>query len=131
MRVTSTLLIAFSVLALGLGAVAFLAFLRPVRSVSGSGTLGKKAFVPSHTISRYQASSAATRQSWTQEKFTIPDSYVFDIQIDGVAEPIRFSLEKSAGERFQVGQRVRVKYQERGIPLFWKRIMVLEMAAAD
>jgi len=112
-------------------AVSYFAFLRPAVSRMADAAIERKTFSPSHTITRYDASSAARRQYWNQQSFTIPDSWVFDLRIEGVMAPAKFSLEKSAGEAFHVGQRVRVKYQERGIPPFWKRVYVLEMKPAD
>ncbi|MGE5278312.1 MAG: hypothetical protein ACM3SU_15045 [Acidobacteriota bacterium] len=128
-------MIPFTVMIAVIGAIvaglAYFVFVRPMPTGSRQAVIARKTFAPAHAITRYDASSAARRQYWSQQRFTIPDSWVFELQIDGVADAATFSLEKSAGEAFQLGQRVRVKYQERGIPPFWKRVYVLEMKPAD
>ena len=127
----STILLMFAVVGAVLAGVSWFIFVRSVPVAHADARIRARTFSPAHTISRYQASSAATRQSWNRETFQIPDSYVFDLQIDGLPLAARFSLEKSAGEPFRVGQRVHVTYQERGIPPFWKRVYVLKMESAE
>jgi hypothetical protein len=103
------------------------AFVRPVRQVSYNGVITMKSFQPAHTVKRLQA--GANRQSWTEEEIRVPDSYVFQLSLDGLPTPAEYSLDAQTAEGYQVGQRVKVQYEERGFPLMSKRIRVIAMTA--
>jgi len=55
---------------------------------------------------------------------------VFEILLNRQDEPVTYSLNTTASERFSIGQRVRVKYIERSLGPFWRRIYVLDMEPA-
>ncbi|MGI8742123.1 MAG: hypothetical protein ACR2NN_06060 [Bryobacteraceae bacterium] len=109
--------------------VAFIAlwmtFVRPVQSRSASGVITQKNFKGASTYS--QQPSGLNRGFTTPTDIAIAESYVFEIQLDGIREPVRFWQNTIASRDFKVGQRVRVEYKERGIPLFWKRRNVMDM----
>lgn len=56
---------------------------------------------------------------------------VLEIAIDGRDGSASYALNTAASRRFSVGQRVRVKYVERGFELFWRRVHVLELGPVD
>jgi hypothetical protein len=55
---------------------------------------------------------------------------VFEIDVDGMAEPLRYALNTVASEAFEVGDVVTVEYQTVGVPPYWTRSYVREMDAA-
>jgi len=105
--------------------LAFAVFLRPVETKTSTGAITGKLFQPGTTYTQSHASGDRGFQSSTS--IPIAESYLFYIRIDGIAAPGRISLNTIASKNFQVGQRVRVEYEERGIPLIWKRLYVNAM----
>jgi hypothetical protein len=104
-------------------------FVRYVPQLSGSAIITSKTFQPAHTVKRFQG--GARRESWTQEEFRVPDGYVFQLNVDGLQAPVYYSCDARAAATYEVGQKVRVQYEERGFPLMSKRIRVIGMARAD
>jgi hypothetical protein len=105
------------------------ALVRPVPQQAATGVIASKTFQPAHTIKRFQG--GAGRESWTQEEFRVPDGYVFQLDVDGSPPPVYYSCDARASAGYEVGQKVRVEYEERGFPLMSKRIRVIGMARAD
>lgn len=101
----------------------WLVFLRPAKELSAPGVITAKAFQPAHTVSRPPA-GGTQRQDWSQQRFEIPDGYVFSIRLQPSAEIVEFWLEKTAAESFKEGQSVEVIYQKRGLSPIWKRNFV-------
>ena len=52
---------------------------------------------------------------------------MFSIRLDDRPVEAIFSLNTTAAESFETGQRVSIDFEERGIPLVWKRVYVVEM----
>jgi hypothetical protein len=73
----------------------------------------------------------ANRGFNTPTNIEIPESNVFELRLDGIAEPVRASFNTVKGRQFEVGQRVRVQYVRRGFPPLWQRIGVVDMTPAD
>jgi hypothetical protein len=121
-------LISAVILALTSAAIWFV-FLRSVPVSLATGVIAAKHLKPAGTYWQYPG--GATRSFYTANPIPIEECYVFEIQVDGFAEPFRTALNKLAGESFQPGQRVRVQYEERGVPPFWRRAYVLDMIAED
>jgi hypothetical protein len=48
---------------------------------------------------------------------------VFSIRLDDRPVEAIFSLNATASECFDTGQRVSIDFEERGIPLVWKRVV--------
>jgi len=61
----------------------------------------------------------------------VAESYVFELAVDGLAEPVKVSLNTVKSREFQLGQRVKVRYVRRGLAPFWDRVMVVEMFPLD
>lgn len=109
--------------------VAFV-FLRRVTQLQSGGVVAAKWLAPASTYS--QAHVGLQRGFRTPTPVPMPEHYVFEVRLDGDAavpsgEVVRYSLNTVAAERFEVGQRVRVVYERRGVPYIWSRIYVKEM----
>ena len=105
------------------------ALVRPVPRQAATGVIASKTFQPAHNIKRFPG--GAGRESWTQEEFRVPDGYVFQFDAGGLAAPVYYSCDARVAAGYEVGQKVRVEYEERGFPLMSKRIRVIGMARAD
>jgi hypothetical protein len=58
----------------------------------------------------------------------VPDSVRFTIQLDEPKAEIHYLLEAVAASRFKVGERVIVKYEERGLKPIWSKRYVREIS---
>lgn len=128
MRIPGILLWIMAGLGLILAAGIWLVLVRPVRVRSDLGTIVGKTFQPSRAYTRVR--SGPRRELWSAEKVQIPDSYVFAIRLDDGSE-VHYRLDAAAAAEFNIGQKVKVRLEERSIPLFWKRMFVREILAAD
>jgi len=61
----------------------------------------------------------------------IAESYTFELEVEGIAKPVRTSFNVVKSRQFEVGQRVRVQYVRRGLPALWQRTLILDMAPLD
>jgi hypothetical protein len=104
-------------------------FLRPVPVQTAAGIIRSKSFKPA---GEYWQQPAGNRDSfWTATRIPIAECYIFGIQVDERAGEARASLNTIESQAFNVGQRVRIEYVERGLPLIWKRVYVTGMKLAD
>jgi hypothetical protein len=123
------LLLASAGIASIFGLAIWYAFLRPAPELSGTGLITNKTFQPARTIKRYQA--GARRESWSQDTIAIPDSFFFDIRVEGLPAPLHFSMPAVEAAKYTVGQNVLLRYVDRGIPMLRPRLQVTEMAPAN
>ncbi len=119
-RMNPYLLLFVATIGMLLSGVMWYAFVRPVPQISGSGIITSKTFQPAHTIKRFQG--GARREVWTEEEIRVPDSYVFQLSLDGLPTTVQYSLDALAAKEYEAGQKVRVQYEERGFPLMSKRV---------
>lgn len=105
------------------------AFVRPAPQQAATGVITSKSLQAARTINRYQG--GARREAWTEERIRVPESYVFEIRVEGLSTPVRYWAPVPVGEKYQVGQRVRIRYVERSIPFFRRRLNVIEMLPAS
>lgn len=103
-------------------------FLRPVPIHSATGTIRGKTFQESGTY--WQGHQGLSRGFRTPTPIEIADAYVFEIDVNGFAEPLRYAVNTTAAEQFAIGDPVRIEYQSRGVPPFWIRVYVLTMETA-
>jgi hypothetical protein len=122
-------LLSAATLALFFSGFIWYAFLRPVPELSGIGMIVNKTFQPARTIQRYEV--GPRRESWGQDKIVIPEGYLFDLRVEGLPSALQYSLPALAAERYSLGQKVWIRYVDRGIPMIRKRIQVTQMVAAD
>lgn len=111
----------FAIVAVGIWFV----FLRPVPQQKATGTVTHKIFKPAGEHWQYPV--GLERGFLLPTKIPIAESYIFGIQIDGSGEVVGYALNTVASKEFEVGKRVQIEYQERGIPLLWRRLYVLDM----
>lgn len=104
--------------------ILWFAFVRQVPEQTGSGTIQAKTFLDAHTITRYP--SNAIRQSWTPNQIRINEAYVFDLNLDDVGQAM-FALDTIGSKAYEVGQKVAVRYEVRGLGPLWKKIRVKGM----
>ncbi|GEM_PF-3255391 len=97
------------------------AFVRQVPEQSGMGTIRAKTFLDAHTITRYP--SNAFRQSWTPMQIRINEAYVFDISLEGAGNAF-FALDTLGSKAYEVGQKIPVRYEVRGLGPLWKKIRI-------
>jgi hypothetical protein len=113
--------ILFAIVAVGI----WLVFLRPVPLQKATGTIKYKIFKPAGEYVQYPV--GLNRGFMLPTKIPIAESYIFGIQIDGSGEVGGYALNTVASKEFEVGKRVDIDYQERSIPLLWRRLYVLDM----
>jgi hypothetical protein len=107
--------------------ILWFALVRPVPERAGSAAIMGKTLLDAHTITRYP--SNVLRQSWTPTTIRINEAYVFDLDLDDVGKAV-FALDTIGSKAFEVGQRVVVRYEVRGLGALWKMIRVKGMEAA-
>ncbi len=92
------------------------------------GVIKDKSFRAARTIR--QEPVGVRRQDWgSAREIRFPDNDVFVIRLEDPAEDVRFSMPAGAGDVFEVGQKVRVEYEIRSIPLIWRKVLVRGMKA--
>jgi hypothetical protein len=94
---------------------------------SANGTIVGKTFQAAGEYTRVR--SGPRREFWSTEKIALPESYVFEIRLADATQ-VWYNLNSAAAAEFDVGQKVKLRLEERGIPLVWKRVFVREMAPA-
>jgi hypothetical protein len=87
---------------------------------TATGTVASKAF-----------KAAETRNQGRNRQITTQPSCEFEVNVDGLGEPVHASLNSSAGEPIRVGQRVTVRSERRGVAPLWTTVYVLEMTPAE
>ena len=88
---------------------------------TGSLLLSGDAQHTAHTVTRYP--SGIFRQSWTPNTIRVGEAFVFGLEMEGAGEAF-FALDTLAGKAYEVGQKVAVRFEMRGIPPIWKKIRV-------
>jgi hypothetical protein len=103
----------------------WLVFLRPVPLQKAIGTVTNKLFKPAGEHWQYPV--GLNRGFLLPNKIPIAESYIFGIQIDKSGEVVGYALNTVASKEFEVGIRVQIEFQERGIPVLWRRIYVKDI----
>ncbi len=115
----------FAALAAGIWFV----LLRPVPRHSALGAIVSKTFKPAGTYWQYPVGARPGLR--VANPIPISECYVFEVKAEGMPAPVHYPLNTVASEQFRVGQRVQIEYQERSIPVLWKRVYVLDMRAIE
>lgn len=100
-------------------------FLRTSPSQTGTGIIRIKTGYGGGTYSQQQV--GAQRGFRTATSIPIAPSYTFEIEVEGLPDRARYSLDAVAAENFDVGQKVRVEYIVRGIKPIWSRVYATKM----
>jgi hypothetical protein len=107
----------------------WLVFLRPVPVETATGTVRSKTFKPAGEYVQYQPGSRSSFRSAT--RIPIAECYVLGIEVTGEQDELRYAVNTTAATRFEVGQRVNIQYQRRGVPPFWRRVYVTDVTPAE
>ena len=105
----------------------WLVFLRPAATKAAQGVITYKVLKPAGQYVQYPTFTGGS--FYTPNIIPIAECYVFVIQVDPLAASLGYSLNTVASARFEVGQKVNIQYQERGLPGIWRRIYVTSMSA--
>jgi hypothetical protein len=111
----------FSVVAL----VVFAVFLRPAATQSAAGVITSKTHRAGGTHLQQQV--GINRGFRTPTAIAVAESYSFEVKLDDAGEIVRASLNVGQASDFDIGQRVVVEVQRRGVPGIWGRVYVLAM----
>jgi hypothetical protein len=120
-RLLLTIAAIFALGALCIGCV----FLRSSPVKSARGVIRGKVGMGGGTYSQQQV--GAQRGFRTPNTIAIAPSYSFEVEIQGVTEHGRCSLNTVAAEKFEIGQEVEVEYLTRGVKGIWSRVFVTKM----
>jgi hypothetical protein len=121
---TNLMIVVALVFALIAGLIWF-AFLRPAPVQTALGVIRSKSCKPA---GEYWQQPVGNRDGfWTPTRIPIAECYVFGILVEGRAGEARIARNTVEAQAFNVGQRVQIKFVERGLPLIWKRIYVTDM----
>lgn len=113
---------------LAVGGAIWLAFLRPVPVRTASGIIRSKTFAAAGQYVQYPVGDRQGFRSPTT--IQMAEHFVLDIQVDGQSSQFRYAVNTTAATAFDIGQRVNIEYQTRGIPPFWRRVYVLDAQPA-
>lgn len=112
-----------------LGAFALLmwfAFLRPVERKTAQGVITRKIFKPAGEYVQYPVGMRSA--FFAPSRIPIAECYVFTLQVDALAADVGVALNTLAAEEYNIGQKVNIEYQERGLPGIWRRVYVIRMS---
>lgn len=98
------------------------AFLRPAPIRTATGVIRSKTFQPAGAYVQYQPGDRSGFQ--TPTTIATAENFVLGIQVEGQPKELGYALNAVAASAFEVGQAVRIEYQERGIRPFWSRVYV-------
>lgn len=124
---STQILLLIALVAVLLAAGFYFALVRPLSTGEAAGIITQKIFADERTITRVNA--GPRRELWTQNRIRIPAGYIFTIRLADGGD-VHYLIEKTAGERLQVGEKVSVTYDERGIPPLWTKRFVRSMTPA-
>ena len=120
---------AVAIVALVFAGLMFYLFVRPAASRVGMGTIIAKSFEDARTMQRPNVS--ARRQDWSVSERNLPEGFLITIRLDDPAAEVHYRMEKVAAGRFEVGERVSVRFEERGVPPLWSKRYVREITPAE
>ena len=109
---------------LGVAVVIWFAMLRPVPVRTASGVVRCKTFKAAGEYLQYPVGDRSNFR--TPTRIAMPEHYVLEIAVDGRSDQFRYAVNGTAATAFEVGQRVTLEFQTRGLPPFWRRIYVLD-----
>jgi|RhiMetdeSRZDD1v2_1073273.scaffolds.fasta_scaffold09626_8 hypothetical protein len=118
-------LIAAAVLALLAGAM-WVGFARAAPRQTALGTITAKVHKPEGTYQ--QVPSGLDRGFRVPTNIPIAESFLFNITVDGLDEPVATALNTIRSRQFEEGQRVKVTFERRGFGPFLRRIRVVDLS---
>ncbi len=95
-------------------------FVRPVPRHWAQGVIVSKSYKPPGVYTQYEPGD---RQGFCQPtRIPIAEGFVVEIDIDDAQGSVISLLNTVEATRYEVGSRVAFEYEQRGIPLLWKRV---------
>src|SRR5216684_2590349 len=101
-------------------------FLRPVAQKTAQGVITHKILKPAGQYVQYPVGMRSA--FFAPSHIPIAECYVFTIQVDDLAADVAVALNTLAAEEYEVGQKVKIQYEERSLPGIWRRVYVTQMA---
>ena len=123
------MLLIFAVFMLLVAGSIWLVFLRSVPRLSAKGVITSKNYKPPGEYTQYHAGDRAGFRQPT--RIPIAEGYLVEIAIENSKEPVIALLNSTEAQWYEVGTCVAFDYEERGVPLLWKRVYVLSVQLAD
>jgi hypothetical protein len=126
MSIPAYVLLPFAAVCAVVALLLWLVFLRPADRKVGQGAITRKIFKPAGEYVQYP--------SGMRDAFLAPariptgECYIFAVRVDGLSADAGVALNTLAAEEYEVGQRVSIEYQERGLPGVWKKVYVTRMS---
>jgi hypothetical protein len=103
------------------------AFLRPVATASASGVITSKTYKPAGEYVQYPA--GLNRDSfYAPNRIPVAECYILILHVDQLAADVGYAVNIPEAETYNVGQRVSLRYQVRGIPGIWRRVFVIGLS---
>jgi hypothetical protein len=112
-------------LGVGIALLAQWALLRPAKPASAVGVITARDYKPASTY--VQHPTGLRSGFWRPTRIPLTECHVFRLRVEGLPGEARLALGTQAAQDFEVGQTVRVEYVERGLPLFGKRLLLVDM----
>lgn len=107
----------------------WLVFLRPVPRLSAKGVITSKNYKPPGEYTQFHAGDRAGFRQPT--RIPIAEGYVVEIEIEDSKASVIALLNSTEAQWYEVGTQVEFDYEQRGIPLLWKRVYVLSVRLVD
>ncbi len=125
MRVTLSAGVAIPIILLSLLAAGLFWYVlvRPVPEQTAVGRISGRSFQP-REVSQRTVARSRVEQAPRTVTYELPDRYVYEIQFEDRDMTARFSQPAVQGSELEVGQRVRVVYYERRVPLVWRKLYI-------
>jgi hypothetical protein len=122
-----SLLFSFAAVCAAFALLMWLVFLRPAATKAAQGVITYKVLKPAGQYVQYPAFTSGS--FYTPSIIPTAECYVFVIRVDQLSASLGYSLNTIASEHFEVGQKVDIQYQERGLTGIWRRVYVTSMSA--
>lgn len=126
MKLPPNILFSFAALCALLAVVMWSVFLRPAVTRTAEGVITHKVFKPAGQYLQYPTPTSGG--FYTPNVIPVSECYLFVIQVNQLSSSVGYSLNTLAAQKFDVGQRVHIEYQERSLPGIWRRIYVTGMS---
>ena len=124
----TTLKLAGAAVLAAFAGIMWFAFIRQVPEQTAFATIVSKGDIAGGT---YVQQRTTNNVPTTPNMIEIAPANSFELKVDGRDDPVVASFNTTKSKSFNVGQRVRIQFVQRGIPPVWKRITVTEMTPAD
>ena len=106
--------------------VLWLVFLRPVDRKTAQGVITYKIFKPAGQYIQYPVGMRSA--FFAPSRIPVAECYVFAVRVDSLAGDVGYALNTVAAQEYEVGQTVKIQYEERSLPPVWRRIYVTNMS---